>query len=74
MKKMIENNPKLLVPNDLIKVNKCVSYMAFMLKEIYEFATMKTADSTFLYVIRDNKSKYNELLEKQKYFLEMKNK
>jgi hypothetical protein len=72
MQKMIENNPRLLVPNDLLKVNKCVSYMAFMLKEIYEFATMKTADSTFIYVIRENKSKYNELLEKQKKFLEMK--
>jgi hypothetical protein len=72
MQKMIENNPRLLVPNDLLKVNKCVSYMAFMLKEIYEFATMKTADSTFIYVIRENRSKYTELLERQKKFLEMK--
>ena len=66
---MVDENPKLLSPNDLLKLNKCVSYMAFMLKEIYEFATLKTVDGTYLYQIKESKIKHKELIEKQSKFL-----
>lgn len=61
---MIEENPKMLVPNDLLKINKSVSYMAFMLKEIYEFSMSKTADGTPIYLIKDAKVRLTALKEK----------
>ena len=43
--------------------------MAFMLKEIYEFATLKTVDGTYLYQIKESTIKHKELIEKQSKFL-----
>ena len=72
MQKLNEENPKLLNPNDLLKLNKCVSYMAFMLKELYDFATLKTTEGIYLYQIKDLKINYEELKEKQSKFLHSK--
>jgi len=64
MRKMVTDNPKLLSPNDLLKINKCVSYMAFMMKEIYDYATVRMTDGTHLYEIKEKKSHSTELKEK----------
>ena len=72
LQKTIEANPKLLLANEMIKINKSVSYMAFILKEMYDFANLKTQDGTFLYQIKDARTKYTELKEKQAKFLELK--
>ena len=42
-----------------------------MLKEIYEVATLKTTDGTFLNKIWEMKIKYKELDEKQLKFQQM---
>ena len=64
MIKMVDGNPKLLVSSELLKLNKVVSYASFILKEIYEFQTSKSPDGEYLYLIRDVKKNYTEILQK----------
>ena len=64
MIKIIEENQKLLVSSELLKLNKVVSYTTFILKEIYEYQTAKLPDGEYIYMIRDERRNQVELLQK----------
>jgi hypothetical protein len=61
---MIQNNPKLLSSSDLMKINRCVSYITFILKEIYDFTTAKLTDETPVYKMRKLSNKINDIKSK----------
>ena len=42
---IIENNPTLIKQNELSKINKPLSVLAFSFKEVYEFITQKDEQS-----------------------------
>ena len=56
MTALIQDNPKLLSSSDLMKINRCVSYLTFILKEINDFTTAKLSDGTPVYQIRKIKN------------------
>jgi len=62
--KILADNPKLLNSSELLKINRCVSYMTFMVKEILDYASQKTSDGTYVVAIRDAKLRLNKLIEK----------
>jgi hypothetical protein len=41
MAKLIEENPKIFSSGDLTKLNRSVSFMSYILKEMYDFVTIK---------------------------------
>lgn len=43
---LLQNYPKLLSSSDLMKINRCVSYLTFILKEFNDYATAKLSDGT----------------------------
>jgi hypothetical protein len=61
---MVKENPKILSSPDLLKINRCVSYMTFILKEVCEFVCAKTPDETPLYSIRNLNRQVISLKEK----------
>ncbi len=64
MRELIKENPNLLSPSDLLKMNRCLSYMSFFLKEIYDFCSGKLSDGTPAYKIRGMKNELNFLRER----------
>lgn len=64
MIKIIHENPKILSSSDLLKLSRSVSYMTFILKELYEFSSQKTNDGTSLFSLRKAKKELNGLNEK----------
>lgn len=60
----IKEYPKILISSELLKINRCVSYMTFMVKEILEYALPKTAEGELVASIRYSKTILNELNEK----------
>jgi len=64
MRELIKENPNLLSPSDLLKMNRCLSYMSFFLKEIYDFYSGKLSDGTPAYKIRGIKNELHVLREK----------
>ena len=65
--RIIKENPKILSSPDLLKINRCVSYMTFILKEICEYVCAKTYDETPLYSIRKLNGNRNILREQMEY-------
>ncbi len=61
---LIKEHPNLLSPTDLLKMNRCLSYMSFFLKEIYDYSSAKLSDGTPAFKIRNIKSEINRLREK----------
>jgi hypothetical protein len=45
---LVKLYPKVLSSSEYIKVNRVVSYVTFILKEIYEYATAKTSDEVYV--------------------------
>jgi hypothetical protein len=41
MAKLIEDNPKIFSSGDLTKLNRSVSFMSYILKEMYDFVSIK---------------------------------
>jgi hypothetical protein len=52
MIELIQNNPKLLMSPELIKFNRSVSYMTFLLKEAFDYVTQKVGENILLYKLR----------------------
>lgn len=61
---LIKERPKILSSADLLKINRSMSYMTFILKEIYEYITAKLSDGTALFSLREAKREINELNER----------
>ena len=71
IEKLFKDNPKIIVSPDLLKLNKCVSFMTFIIKEIYDYTILKSSDGALLVKIRSQISEYQmnkEKLEKIKKF------
>ena len=64
---LFEGNPKIFVTADLIKINRTMSYMTFIVKDIKEFAFQKHTDGTFYEEIRFANKRIKEL--KQEIFM-----
>lgn len=62
--KLQQDNPKLLNSSDLLKMSRSVSYMTFILKEVFDYLNMKTSDGTFIYMIRTAR-KTNPLIKEK---------
>lgn len=60
---MIKDHPKLLSSPDLLKLNRCVSYMTFIIKEIYDYYSLKTSDGTLVFKLRKAKANIQKLKE-----------
>ena len=65
MNKIIYEFPKVIQPTEIVKTNKTVSFMSFVIKEIVEFAVMRTNDGAYISLLRRFYQKYKQLLEKQ---------
>ncbi len=68
---IIGNKPELLTPAEVLKYNRNVSYMTFIIKDIYNFLLEKTDDGIFFYELREfNKQLIvlNKKLERLKSF------
>jgi hypothetical protein len=61
---LVINHPKVLVSSELLKLHRSVSYMTFILKEIYEYTIAKAQDGTPLYTLRNAKNDLITLNEK----------
>jgi hypothetical protein len=61
---IIKNNPKILSSPDLLKINRSMSYMTFILREIYDYYSQKTPDGVHLFTIRNFKNEIQSLSEK----------
>jgi hypothetical protein len=69
LKKVIElvkKCPKIISSSDFLKINRSMSYLTFILKEIYEYATTKSIDGVYvsqLRLLRDEIAVLNKRLE-----------
>jgi hypothetical protein len=50
----VQNHPKILSSSDYLKINRSISYMTFIMKEIYEYCTQKY-DGIYLNSLRRTK-------------------
>lgn len=50
---IITLNPKILNSSDFLKLNRSVSYMTFIIKELCDFILMKTVDGLPVYKLKD---------------------
>ncbi len=62
--KIIENNKNILVSSNIIKINKTMSYVTFIMKEIYDYVNMKTSDGTLIMNLKKQKLELEKLKEK----------
>jgi hypothetical protein len=60
----VKNNPKVLSAPDYIKINRCVSYMTFMIRETWEFFSSKAPDGFYIFKLRKILKEKNLLHEK----------
>jgi len=63
----VNNHHHILVSNELLSLNRSISYVTFATKEIYEFLSSKLNDGKFAYYSRRAHiivKKYNELFNK----------
>jgi hypothetical protein len=71
LKKIIElvkKCPKIISSSDILKINRTLSYVTFVLKEIYEYATTKTVDGIYVSQLRLLKNEINGLNRKLDYY------
>jgi hypothetical protein len=61
---IIKNNPKVLSSPDFIKLNRCVSYMTFIIKEAWEYFSQKTSDGVMIFNLRKINDEKNTLKDK----------
>ncbi len=60
MAKLIGDNPKIFSSGDLTKLNRAVSFMSYILKEMYEYASNKF-DGVLILSLRLLKKQIDEL-------------
>ena len=61
---IIRSNPKVLSSPDFIKINRCVSYMTFIIKEAWEYYSLRASDGTMIYNLRKINIERTHLKEK----------
>ena len=63
IKEVVDSNQNFLNPSAMLKKNKIVSYITFIVKEIYDYIHFKTEDGT---MIQNLKKRYYELNQMKK--------
>ena len=63
MTTLIKNNPKILSSPELLKLNRCISYMSFIIKEIYDYMLMKSSDGKLIFHLRNLKINIQHKME-----------
>lgn len=58
---IFNKHPKILNSAELLKLNRSVSYMTFIIKEIYEYLTYKTQEGIPIYKIKQTTEKISNL-------------
>ena len=66
IKSLINDKEDILSPAMLLRLNRSVSYMTFILRDFYNYLFLKTEDGTKLYEIRAEIQDYDNLGEKIK--------
>ena len=69
---IIGDKPEILTPSEVIKYNRNVSYMTFIIKDIYYYLLEKTDDGIYFYQLREYNRKLivlDKKLERLKKFL-----
>ena len=66
MNRFITDNPILIDSSKLLKFNKCISFLSFVLKEIIDYSSIKTDDGVYISTLRKYYMKYKQVKEKQK--------
>ena len=66
IKSLINDKEDILSPAMLLRLNRSVSYMTFILRDFYNYLFLKTEDGTKLYEIRAGIQDYDNLGEKIK--------
>ena len=61
---IVNSNKDILNFSHMLRINKIVSCMSFMIKEIYDFLNLKTKDGTLIVYIKKQKNDLNKLKEK----------
>jgi len=64
MNSIVQQNPNVLSSHYLIRLNRCVSYMTFFLKEIYDFNSMKTMDGMLVYKLRNIQKEISDMTKR----------
>jgi hypothetical protein len=64
MNSIVQQNPNVLSSHHLIRLNRCVSYMTFFLKEIYDYNSMKTTDGMLVYKLRNIQKEISDLTKR----------
>ena len=70
LENLFDSCPNICSPPEISKINRPISYLCFILKEIKEFINLKTSDGVYYYELRN---KNNELKEIQKQIEDLKN-
>ena len=60
IREFINDNTSCLNYLTLIRLNKTIAYITFVLKEFYEFLQLKTEDGEFIITIKEIKSNFDE--------------
>ena len=63
---IIENNKKILNPSYFLKKNKALSYVSFILKEIYEYLNIRISGNVLLNDVNLMKKEIQRMREKNK--------
>ncbi len=67
-------NPKILNSSDFLKLNRSVSYMTFIIKELFDYCTAKTSDGIPIFKLKEAARKINDLksdIEKMHKYLKI---
>lgn len=56
-----QKNPKILNSSDFLKLNRSVSYMTFIIKELFDYITAKTSDGLPIYQLKEASEKMDYL-------------
>jgi len=59
-----ESNPKIFNSSEILKMNKAMSFLCFIIKEIYDFVKQKTEDGTLFMSLRKLNALSNSYQEK----------
>ena len=64
---LCENNPKIFNSSEIMKFNKAMSFMCFIIKETFEFIKQKTEDGKYLICLRKLNVLYLNYKEKVEF-------
>jgi len=60
MKDFILKFPTLLDSPTLLKINKTISFLSFIIQELFAYLVLKSNDGTYLFEIREMKKNYED--------------